>query len=374
MGWPTTSTRTPEDLRRRFAGWLGRQLAEARPEVVGLEVPGSNGLSSETLLVDAEWDVDGARRAERLVVRLAPDPAAVPVFPVYDLDRQARIMRLVAAHTDVPVPRVLWSELDAEPLGAPFIVMARVDGQVPPDILPYNFGMSWMSGATPDELERLEATTVDVLARVHAAPDPRVTFAMLDADDGRSPLRRHVDEQRDYYRWVIGESPAPLLERGLDWLDANWPDEPPPVLSWGDSRIGNIIYRDYAPAAVLDWEMATLGPRELDLGWLITLHRFFEDTAAEYGLPGLPQLLRRDAVVARYETLTGYTPRDLDWYLAYAALRHAVIMTRIGLRAVHFGEVERPDSPDELISAPHRAMLEAMLDGRYWAEPAGPGR
>ncbi|XGU18600.1 phosphotransferase [Rhodococcus sp. 3Y1] len=78
-----------------------------------------------------------------------------------------------------------------------------------------------------------------------------------------------------------------LLDRARFRLDRSElsVDSGSAVLCWGDSRIGNVIYRDFEPAAVLDWEMATLGPRELDLGWMIFQHRFFEDLAAMAGLP-----------------------------------------------------------------------------------------
>ena len=81
-------------------------------------------------------------------------------------------------------------------------------------------------------------------------------------------------------------------------------------------------------------------------------------------LAGHQGLLRRDEVAATYAALTGHTPRDLDWYTAYAAVRHAIIMTRVGLRQVHFGEAEMPADLDDLVT--HRASLAAMLDGTYW--------
>jgi aminoglycoside phosphotransferase (APT) family kinase protein len=173
-----------------------------------------------------------------------------------------------------------------------------------------------------------------------------------------------VDEQRAYYEWVVADGlRSSLVEAAFAWLDAHWPDpEGPTVLSWGDSRIGNILYRDFEPVAVLDWEMAALGPPELDVGWLVTLHAFFEEVARPFGIPGLPDLLRREDVSARYASLTGYTLRDLDWYSVYAAARHAIIMSRIGRRGIHFGEAEMPADVDDLI--PHRAMLEGMLEDR----------
>ena len=69
--------------------------------------------------------------------------------------------------------------------------------------------------------------------------------------------------------------------------------------------------------------------------------------------------------MAGYEALTGYTVRDIRWYETYAALRHAIIMTRIAARQHHFGG-ERAEDPDDRF--PHRATLEAMLAGTFWDE------
>ena len=137
----------------------------------------------------------------------------------------------------------------------------------------------------------------------------------------------------------------------------------PDVLSWGDARIGNIIYRGFEPAAVLDWEMAALGPRELDVGWFIFLHRFFQDIAEFFGAEGLPGFLRRSNVERCYRELSGQPLRDLDFYLVYAAVRHAIVMARIKRRMIHFGEDEVPADPDDYVL--HRASLEQLLAGTY---------
>jgi aminoglycoside phosphotransferase (APT) family kinase protein len=363
---PTTSTRDRDELRRRLEAWLAQRLGPAtHPRVVGIDPPGSNGLSSETLLFEAAWDGPDGAVSRRLVARLAPDPSDMPVFPVYDMGRQFRIMQLVRERSSVPVPEVLWHEDDPTFLGTPFFVMERVDGRVPPDIMPYNFG-SWVTEASEEDRAHLEEASVAVLAGIHGIADPVGTFAPLLGDPGPSALRRHVDAQRAYYRWVAAAGPrSPLIERCFDWLDDNWPDgEGPTVLSWGDARIGNILYDGFDPVAVLDWEMADLAPPEVDLGWMIALHEFFEHVAANYGLPGLPDFFRPDRVAATYERLAGYTPRNLEWFRFYAALRHGIIMFRISQRAVHFGEQAPPDDPDDRIT--HRGLLEAMLDGSHW--------
>jgi aminoglycoside phosphotransferase (APT) family kinase protein len=362
---PKTSTRDREDVRRRLERWLEARLPEAAaPRVSGLEAPERNGLSSETLLFEAEWTEAGEPRREALVARLAPDASAVPVFPSYDLERQYRVMELVARHTAVPVPRVFWCETDEAALGAPFFVMERVEGRVPPDVMPYNFG-SWLSEAGEQEQRQLQDASIGVLAQLHSIPDAAEVFCFLEIEgDEPTPLARHVADQWGYYEWVADGLCSPLIERCFQWLRDHWPrEEGPTGLSWGDARIGNVMYRGFEPVAVLDWEMAALGPPELDVGWLTFQHGFFEDIASKAGLPGMPKLLLRDDVASAYEARTGYAPRDLDFYILYAALRHGIIMSRIARRAIQFGEAEMPGDVDDLIM--HRSMLEAMLEGEF---------
>jgi aminoglycoside phosphotransferase (APT) family kinase protein len=363
---PRTSTRDRGAMRERLERWLARRFGEA--EVSPLAGPAANGMSSETLLFDARWREGGVQRSAALVGRVAPDPAAVPVFPSYDMERQFRVMRALHELGALPLPRVLWCETDPAPLGAPFFVMERVEGEVPPDILPYTFGQSWLSKGTPEQLARLQEGSVGLLAALFRIERPAEHFAFLEsAQPGATPLRRFVAELRGFYDWVCADGiRSPLLERCFAWLDAHWPErEGPTVLSWGDARIGNILYRDFAPVAALDWEMAALGPPELDVGWMIALHRFFDDLAQGAGMPGMPDLLRRADVAASYEKQTGYAPRDLDFYTLLAALRHGIVMFRIARRMAHFGEVQLPPDVDDMIA--HRRMLERMLAGEYWA-------
>src|SRR5260221_68613 len=164
-------------------------------------------------------------------------------------------------------------------------------------------------------------------------------FPALGPPVGTDALRWHVDGQRDYYRWALADDGfcVPIIERGLTWLEHHWPrDRGPDVLCWGDARIGNIIYRGFEPAAVLDWEMAALGPRELDVSWFVFLHRFFQDIAEFFELDGLPDFLRRSDVERCYTELSGWTLRDMDFYLTYAALRHAIVMARVKRRMIPF--------------------------------------
>jgi aminoglycoside phosphotransferase (APT) family kinase protein len=363
---PQTSTRDYEVLRTQLEAWLQERLPGAK--ISELTVPSSNGMSSETVLFDV--DVPG-EVSRNLVARIAPDPAADPVFQNYDMELQFRTMEMVKEHTDVPVPIVHWLETDQRAIGAPFFVMERIEGIVPPDVMPYTFGDNWFFDASPEQQELLERRAIGVLALLHElSPEGPASF-LVPSGDERSALRRHVDEQRDYYEWVAKDGKrSPLIELGFEWLDDHWPArEGDPVFSWGDARIGNMMFENFAPVAVLDWEMASVGPREIDLGWMIYIHRFFQDLVEDLGMPGLPHVLRRTAVAAYYEQLTGYTPRDLDFFTLYAALRHGIVMFRIARRQATFGESEMPENPDEAIL--HHVHLRKMIEGDYWGKVEG---
>jgi aminoglycoside phosphotransferase (APT) family kinase protein len=361
-------------LREQIQHWLADRVDG--PVVSELEVPPTPGMSSETVLFEAAWFEGGVRRMHRCVLRMPPDPGAEPLFPAYDMVRQYKAIELVGRRTAVPVPPLLWLETDPSYLAAPFFVMRRVDGLVPPDHVPgrtsaghaapYTFGDNWLFDADPSDQRRLQDRSVAVLANLHTiSADEPAADSQHDGTPGPTALRRHVTAQRSYYRWVVRDGVrSPLIERAFDWLIANWPVESPAVVSWGDARIGNIIYRDFEPAAVLDWELAGLGPRELDLGWMVYLHRFLQDMAEHGGMRGMPEFMLLDDVVETYEQLTGYRPQEMHFYVAYAALRQAIVMSRITRRQVRLGHGEMPDDADHTFL--HHRSLESMLDGSYW--------
>ncbi len=80
-----------------------------------------------------------------------------------------------------------------------------------------------------------------------------------------------------------------MLAECFTWLEDNLPtDVGADALSWGDGRIGNMMFRDHRVVAVLDWEMAAVAPPEVDIGWMCYLHLFFQDLAVQMGAPGFP--------------------------------------------------------------------------------------
>lgn len=364
---PLPSKRDHAELRRRLTSWLaGRLPAGADPQVGELRIPDGTGMSSETLLFDVTWSESGVTKGGSYVARMAPDKDDFPVFPTYDLELQHRCLRLVSERCDVPVPAAPWLELDETPLGAPFLVMERVDGIVPSDMPPYVFG-GWVAEATPEQRRLMQRNAMGVLARLHQIDVSGDDAVFLDRPEwGATPLEQHLAYQRWFYDWARDGAEVPIIESTFEWLEKHRPtDEGPTVLNWGDARIGNIMWKDFRPVAVLDWEMASLGAPEVDLAWMLVLHWFFHDMANRYNMPGLPDLLERESSVRDYEDQIDHKVRDLEFYEVFAAQRFAIISLRTSRRAIEYGQMEPTDDPDGLVM--HRGLMQQMLDGSYWS-------
>ncbi|MBV9484531.1 MAG: phosphotransferase family protein [Frankiaceae bacterium] len=357
------SSRDPDETRQRLEQWLAKTLGpDAEPSVSDLAGTEANGMSSDTMLFRATWSGDDGPHDERMVARVAPDEHDVPVFPTYDMQGQFDVIRSVGEITDAPVPKTWWCETSRDPMGAPFFVMSRVDGVVPPDVMPYTFGDNWLFDAPDDQQRKLQDSTVEAVAALHAIDNPTERFHFLERSaPGDTHLRRHVANTAAWYEMVKADGAfSPLVERGFAWLEANWPaQESKPVLSWGDSRIGNVLYDDFAPVALLDWEMAGLGPAELDIAWIIYAHHVFQTLAGFFELPGMTHFMTPTDVAGHYEKISGHTPRDLHWFMVYSAIQWGIVFLRTGTRQAHFGEIEMPAAPEELIR--NSMHLESLL-------------
>jgi aminoglycoside phosphotransferase (APT) family kinase protein len=359
------SSRDTTTVPALMSQWLSTVLpGGVTPDVTVESGVDSTGMSSETIILTARWPQDGKTVEQKLVARVAPTAQDVPVFPSYRLDHQFEVMRQVAERTDVPVPRVRWLESTGEVLGTPFFLMDYVEGSVPPDVMPYTFGNNWFADAPAARHRELQDATIEILAKLHSIPNAEKTFGFLtEGLAGDTALRRHFSWVRSWYNFAVPDiGRSPLLERTFDWLEAHWPQQQAasePVLLWGDARVGNVLYRDFKPVAVLDWEMVTLGPRELDVAWTIFAHMVFQELAGLATLPGLPDVMREDDVRATYRRLTGVELGDLQWFYAYSGLMWACVFMRTGARRVHFGEVEKPDDVESLFY--HAALLKRLI-------------
>jgi len=258
----------------------------------------------------------------------------------------------------VPVAPVCWYETDPGVLGAPFYVMARVDGDVPGDTPPYTTG-GFLFDASPEQQARAYDSAITAMARIHSVDWRALGLGFLDRPErGAIGLDQELSYYERFFAWAMAGRAHPLLERAFEWIRANRPapHSEPLTLCWGDARIGNVMFDDFECAAVFDWEMANLGNPMQDLGWWKFLDRHHSEGSGVPRLPGFPSY---DATVARYHELTGHPVDALDFYEVFAAVRFGVIMVRIADLVIEYGMMP-PDS-DLAWNNPVTRLLEGMV-------------
>ena len=216
-----------------------------------------------------------------------------------------------------PAPAVVVTDLGW--IGSPFLVMPRVVGDIPgpaPLFDPY------VRDAGPALQRLMYDGLIDTLAAIHAVPWRDTALESLGPG---TRLRDAVDYWAAYVAWSSQGEPLPALAEALEWCARHLPAERDAVLLWGDVRLGNLVFdAERRVTAVLDWDLASLGPPELDLGWLFGLEFMME---ALFGarVPGFPGTLE---ALERYERRTGYEAKDLAWHEVFALVRALAINDR----------------------------------------------
>jgi aminoglycoside phosphotransferase (APT) family kinase protein len=303
-----------------IAAGLGRWMAEhagmvpgaatgsGPPRVAGL-AHADGGMANETVLVDFGPDDAG------MVVRLPPLDAT---FPDYDLVPQAAVQNAVAA-AGVPAPAPAIVEPDPAWVGAPFLAMPRVHGHVAGPAPAFD---RYVMDAGPALQRVMYDGLIDAVAAIHAVPWEAAGLAEVLAG---SRLSDALARWSAYVEWSSEGEPLPALAEALDWCARHRPPEREAVLLWGDVRLGNLVFDEARHVvAVLDWDLAALGPREMDLGWHFGLD-FMMEALFGQRVPGFPSRLE---ALERYERATGHEVRDLEWHEVFALARALAINDR----------------------------------------------
>ena len=262
------------------------------------------------------------RRGEQRCVIRIPPPGAPP-------DRDKGILRewrIIEAldGTEVPHTAAIAACPDPGVLGRPFYVMGFIEGWSPMDQTGWPEPFNSDFGARPGLAYQL-AEGIALLSKV----DWRAKgLHDLGRPDGFH--ERQVDRWIGFFERIKGRD-LDGLEVATDWLRAHRPLDFIPGLMHGDYQFANVMYRDGAPArlaAIVDWEMGTVGDPKLDLAWMV--QSWPQDTsapeasAASYvDLRGMPS---RDRLVAHYAEVSGRQVDDLDYYLVLAKWKLAIVL------------------------------------------------
>ena len=297
------------EAESKFAGWAEDTLGAGAARLEGL-LSGGNANVTRLAVVDST----------RMVLR-HPPVHTVSARAAAGIRREYVLLRAVAGKAPVPRPIAFCDDVDV--LGAPFLLAEFVDGTAITDTLP---------SAYPDcaaTVRQIGEELVDALAAVH-----RIDWRGTLPDGFGRPdgfLQRQIE------RWLAVRAQdavrdLPLLTQLGEWLLANLPQDDPATIIHCDYHLDNTLFARPAPRlmAIIDWEMATIGPPLLDLG-LLTM--FWKRTDRQpLGFPAIQAISNRaDApsisdLAERWSAATGYSIANLAYYQAFAFWRLAAIV------------------------------------------------
>ncbi len=261
-----------------------------------------------------------------LVLRRPPLGDLLPT--AHDMNREWRFISALYP-TPVPVaPPLLYCE-DKEVTGAPFYVMAFVEGHVLHDasVAEKNF--------TAEQRRSIGLSFIDVLADMHSVDPDEAGLGDIARKEGY--IARQL--KRWYSQWNASKTrELPLVDEVHDALAARIPDQGPARIVHGDYRLGNCISGfDGKIAAVLDWEIATLGDALADVGYV--LHSWPERGDNELAHRMSPSTVEgfptRAEILDRYAARSGRDVSQVQFYVAFSHWKSACIVEGVYARYLH---------------------------------------
>ncbi len=323
-------------VSERLQEWFARRMPEWRDiSVSEPRIPLGTGNSAETSFVDVRYTNKGNSHHRKLVLRRQVEGA--DLFLNANLETPYKVMEALKRHPDIRAPQTLGIEFDRAVLGSPFLIMDAVDGRVVDQAPNYNVS-GWVANLDPSQRRTLWFNAIDMIAKLHKV-SWRDGFDFLDEPArGRSGLDQYLDWVREWYLWARKDRPQPVADAVLEYLFENKPIDTRTGVLWGDATPANIIFApDLSVAAILDFEMAALGPGEVDLAWWLFFDDFYGPDVGVTRLSGLPD---RDETVAHYEQAVGRKVCNLDYYSVLARFRMNIVGIRWVDRLIAQGRLE----------------------------------
>ena len=289
----------PDGIQARLQAYA----TNAFPDRQGVRVTDltriASGWESEIHSFDLEHGPAGERRREGLILRLYPgDDAERKSMREFHGMRKLR-------EVGYPVPEVLILEQDLSPLGRPFVIMERIEGQ--------GLTAAWMS-APPEKQVELLGLFCRLLAQLHAL-DWRPFLRDGSGHDAGDPYAC-VDGELEGRRARLARFPIAGFVPVMDWLAARRDQVPCPRPSpvHRDYHPENILLRDDGSAVVIDWTQFGVSDPRFDLGWTLLL-------ASTHGDAGL-----RDPILHAYERHAGAAVEQLDYFEVFACLKRLLFV------------------------------------------------
>ena len=259
----------------------------------------------------------------RYVLRRKPPGKLLP--SAHAVDREFRVISALWP-TGFPVARPYALCTEDGVIGTMFYVMEKVEGRV------------FWDGRLPDlpqeERGAVYRAEIDTLARLHGIDPDAVGLG--DFGKAGNYFARQVDRWSKQYR-ASETGPVAAMDRLMEWLPQSLPEDEAVSIVHGDYRLDNLIIAPDAPrvAAVLDWELSTLGNPLADFSyflmqWVMPAEQRGGLSGLDVKAHGIPAM---DEAVERYAALTGRSGvPQLDWYFAYNLFRLAAICQGIAGR------------------------------------------
>jgi aminoglycoside phosphotransferase (APT) family kinase protein len=340
----------------RLGGWLDEQgLAVGEP----IETSFVAGGSQNEIYEIRRGDLHGALRI--------PPPSA-PESRDEGIWREWRITEALEG-TDVPHTPAIAACKDRDVLGRAFYLMGFVDGWSPMGLPTLADGSRPWPSPFAEDLEAragLAFQLVEGIALLAKVDWQAKGLQDLGRPDGFH--ERQVDRWTAFLDRIKGRE-LPGFDEAASWLRAHRPIDYVPGLMHGDYQFANVMYRDGAPArlaAIVDWEMGTVGDPKLDLGWVV--QSWPDDTSVVqppgssyvdmYGMPS------KDELLGHYAEVSGRQVDDIDYYVILARWKLAIVLEQGFQRA----------GDDEKLLAFGPFVLRLMREAAELAETTDYGR
>ena len=245
------------------------------------------------------------------------------------MGREARVLAAIAG-TDVPHPRLIAACDDVDVLGAAFYLMEPIEG--------FNVGQGLPPAHSESDAMRREMglSMADGIARLGEVDFREVGLADFGKPEGYlerqvSRWKGQLDSYDDFDGYPGPEIPG--VDEVGEWLDVHLPAGYRAGILHGDYHIANVMFRNDAPAlaAIVDWELSTIGDPLLDLGALVAFSTQAEDDPPL--LPAWPNFPTRDDLLERYAKTSTRSIDAIGWYEVLACYRLGIILEGTRARA-----------------------------------------